>query len=130
MQIHKRKEELTCKTYLDIVDELRNDEECHFLVEMNFLEDLVVIVPQPVTLAPPSTCQIREKSNDHTNERDLQNTEKKGNKKLLRTRYSLIQTTRSRDEGELPHKNALSLLARLLFLQMGWIKKKCKMYPE
>ena len=75
-------EKLTCETYLDLGDELRNDEECHFPVEMNFFEeDLVVIMPQPVTLAPRSTCQIREKSNDQTNERDLQNTEKKDNKK-------------------------------------------------
>ena len=66
MKIQKIKEEkLTCKTYLDLVDELRNDEECRFPVKMNFFEeDLVVIVPQPVTLAPPSTCRIREKSND------------------------------------------------------------------
>ena len=65
-------EELTCETYLDLADELGNDEECHFPVEMNFFkEDLVVIVPQPVTLAPPSTCQIIEKSNDQTSERDL-----------------------------------------------------------
>ena len=83
MHVQKIKEEkLTCETYLDLVDELRNDEECHCPVEMNFFEeDLVVILPQPVTLAPPSTCQIREKSIDQTNERDLQNTEKKENKK-------------------------------------------------
>ena len=83
MKIQKiKEEELTCEIYLDHADELRNDEDCHFLVEMNFSEeDLVVIVPQPVTLVPPSTCQIREKSNDQTNERDLQITEKKGNKK-------------------------------------------------
>ena len=78
MKIHKiKEEELTCETYLDLVDAFRNDEECRFPVKMNFFEDLVVIVPQPVTLAPPSTCQIREKSNDQTKERDLQNTEKK-----------------------------------------------------
>ena len=64
--------------YLDLVDELRSNEECHFPVEMNFSEeDLVVILPQPVTLAPPSTCQIKEKSIDQANERDLQNMEKK-----------------------------------------------------
>ena len=83
-----KEEKLTCETYLDLVDELRNNEECHFPVEMNFFEeDLVAIVPQLVTLAPPSTCQIREKSNDQKTERDLQNTEKKGNKKSYRTRY-------------------------------------------
>ena len=83
MPIHKIKEEkLTCETYLDLADELRNDEECHFPVEMNFFEeDLIVIVPQPVTLTPPSTCQIREKSTNQINERDPQNMEKKENKK-------------------------------------------------
>ena len=63
-----KEEELACETYLDLADVLRNDEECHFPVEMNLLEeDLVVIELQPVTLAPPSTCQIREKSNDKAN---------------------------------------------------------------
>ena len=83
MHIQKIKEEkITCETYLDLVDELRNDEECRFPVEMNLSEeDLVVIVPQPVTLAPPSACQIREKPTDQTNEWDLQNTENKENKK-------------------------------------------------
>ena len=65
MHIHKiKKEKLTCETYLDLADELGNDEECHFPVEMNFFkEDLDIIVPQPVTLTPPSTCYIREESN-------------------------------------------------------------------
>ena len=82
MKIQKiKEEELTCETYLDLANALRNDEECHFPVKMNFFEDLVVIVPQPSTLVPPSTCHIREESNDQTNERDLQNTEKKGNTK-------------------------------------------------
>ena len=84
MQIQKiKEEELTCETYLDLADELRNDEECHFPVEMNLFEEyLVVVVPQLVTLImPPSTCQIRETSSDQTNKRDLQNMEKKGNKK-------------------------------------------------
>ena len=62
---------------LDLVDDFRNDEECHFPVKMSlFGEDLVVVEPHPVTLAPPSTCQIKEKSNDQTTERDLQNTKK------------------------------------------------------
>ena len=79
MQIQKiKEEELTYEMYLDLVDELRNDEEWHFLVEMNFSEEyLPVILPLLVTLTPPSTCQIRERSTDQTNERDLQNTEKK-----------------------------------------------------
>ena len=66
MKIQKiKEEELTCETYLDLADAMTNDEECHFTVEMNFFEeDIVVIEPQPVTLAPPSTCQIKEKSND------------------------------------------------------------------
>ena len=57
MKIQKiTEEELICEKYLDLADELRNDEECHFPVEMNFFkEDLVAIVPQRVTLAPPST---------------------------------------------------------------------------
>ena len=62
MHVQKIKEEkLTCETYLELVDGLKNDEECYFPVEMNFSEeDLVVVLPQPVTLAPPSTFQIRE----------------------------------------------------------------------
>ena len=82
MHIQKTEEEkLTYETYLDLADELRNDGECHFLIEMNFYEeDLVVVFPQQVTLAPPLTCQIREKSTDQTNERDMQNIEKKENK--------------------------------------------------
>ena len=54
--------EITCETYLDLVDDFRNDEECHFPIQMSlFGEDLDVFEPQPVTLAPPSTCQISEK---------------------------------------------------------------------
>ena len=56
--IKKIKEgEITYEMYLDLVDDLRNDEECHFPIKMSlFGEDLVVVEPQPVTLAPPSTC--------------------------------------------------------------------------
>ena len=57
-----KEEEITCETYLDLVDDFRNDEECHFLVQMSlFKKDLGVVEPQLVTLAPPSTCQISEK---------------------------------------------------------------------
>ena len=50
------------ETYLDLVDDFRNDEEFHFPVQMIFSrEDLDVIEPQLVTLVPPSTCQISEK---------------------------------------------------------------------
>ena len=53
--------EITCETYLDLVDDFKNDEEYQFPVQMSlFEEDLDVVVPQPVTLAPPSTCQINE----------------------------------------------------------------------
>ena len=49
----------------------------------------------------------------------------KGNKNSLRRRYSLNQTPRSRDEGELPHKNALSLSAPpFLADEMGKEKSK------
>ena len=60
--IQKSKEkEFTCETYLDVVDDLRNDEECRFLDQMSiFREDLDVVEPQPITLVPPSTCQARE----------------------------------------------------------------------
>ena len=54
--------EITCETYLDLVDDFRNDEECHFAVQMSLFEEyLAVVQPQPVTLAPPSACQISEK---------------------------------------------------------------------
>ena len=53
--------EITCETYLDLVDDFRNDEEWRFSVKMIlFKEDLVVVEPQPVTLVLPSTCQINE----------------------------------------------------------------------
>ena len=59
--MQKIKGEITCETYLDLVDDFRNAEECHFPVQMSiFREDLDVIEPQPVTLAPPLTCQISE----------------------------------------------------------------------
>ena len=57
-----KEEEITCETYLDLVDDFRNDEECHFPVQMSlFGEDLDVVEPQPVTLAPPATWKISEK---------------------------------------------------------------------
>ena len=49
------------------------------------------------------------KSKDKANEQDLQNKEKIGSKKSSRKKYSLIRTPQSRDDGEFPHKNALSL---------------------
>ena len=53
--------EITCETYLALVDDFRNDEECHFPVKMSlFGEHLVVVEPQPVTLAPPLACLINE----------------------------------------------------------------------
>ena len=70
MHVQKIKEEkLTWETYLESVDGLRNVEECRSLVKMNFPElDLGVGMSQSITLAPPSTCQIRETSTDQTNE--------------------------------------------------------------
>ena len=60
--IQKSKErEFTCETYLDVVDDLINDEECHFLDQMNISGvDLDGVKLQPVTLASPSICQTRE----------------------------------------------------------------------
>ena len=53
--------EFTCETYMDLVDDLRNDEEHCFLDQMSISkEDLVVVELKPITLAPPSTCQARE----------------------------------------------------------------------
>ena len=60
--MQKIKGEITCETYLDLVDDFINDEECHFPIQMSlFGADLDVVEPHPVTLAPPSTCQISEK---------------------------------------------------------------------
>ena len=77
MHVQKIKEEnLAWETYLESVDRLRNDEECRSPVKMNFLElDLGVAMSQSITLAPPSTCQIRETSTNQSNEWDLQSTE-------------------------------------------------------
>ena len=59
--MQKIKGEIACESYLDLVDDFRNDEECHFLVQMSiFGEDLDVVEPQPVTLAPPSIFHISE----------------------------------------------------------------------
>ena len=59
--MQKIKGEITCETYLDLVDDFKNDEEYQFPVQMSlFEEDLDVIEPQPVTLAPPPTYQISE----------------------------------------------------------------------
>ena len=53
--------EFTCEMYLDFVDDLRNDEECCLLDEMNvFKVDLDVVELQPITLAPQSICQVSE----------------------------------------------------------------------
>ena len=53
--------EFTRETYLDVVDDFRNDEECYFLDQMSiFGEDLDVVESQPITQAPPSTCQAKE----------------------------------------------------------------------
>ena len=38
--------EITCNMYLDLVYDFRNDEECHFLVQMIlFKKNLVVVEP-------------------------------------------------------------------------------------
>ena len=43
--MHKiKEEEITCETYLDLVNDFRNDEECHFPVQMNLLEEEFVVV--------------------------------------------------------------------------------------
>ena len=56
-----QKRELTCETYLDVVDDLRNDEERHFLDQMNISGvDPDGVELQPITPGPPSTCQTRE----------------------------------------------------------------------
>ena len=59
--IQKLKEgEITCETYLDFADDLRNDEECCLLDQMNVSKvDLDVVELQPITLAPPSICQAK-----------------------------------------------------------------------
>ena len=55
------KGEFTYETYLDFVDDLKNDEECFLLDQMNvFGEDLDVVERQPITLAPPSIRQVKE----------------------------------------------------------------------
>ena len=66
MHVQKIKEKkLTCETYLESVDGLRNDEECRSPVKMNFLElDLGVATSQSITLVPPSTYHTRETSTD------------------------------------------------------------------
>ena len=55
MHVQKIKEEkLTWETFLESVDELRNDEECRSPVKINLLRlDLGVAMSQTVTLAPP-----------------------------------------------------------------------------
>ena len=70
MHVQKIKEEkLTWETYLESVDGLRNDEECRSPVKMNFPKlDHGVAMSLSITLAPPSTCQIRETSTNQTNE--------------------------------------------------------------
>ena len=40
-----KRREITYETYLDLADELTNDEECHFPVEMNFSIEYLVILP-------------------------------------------------------------------------------------
>ena len=45
MHVQKIKEEkLTCEMYLELVDGLKNDEECYFLVGMSFFEENLVVV--------------------------------------------------------------------------------------
>ena len=52
-----RKKEITFETYLDVVDDLRNDEERHFLDQMNiFGVDPDGVELQLITLVPSSTC--------------------------------------------------------------------------
>ena len=58
--------------YLDLVDDIKNDEECRFFDQMNFSgENLDVVELQPITQAPSLTYPIREKLEDQTNEQDL-----------------------------------------------------------
>ena len=53
--------EITSETYLDVVNDLISDEECHFLEQMSISGvDPDGVELQLVTLAPPSTCQTRE----------------------------------------------------------------------
>ena len=55
------REDFTWETYLDSVDDLRDDEECCFLDQMSIpTNDLDGVQHQPMILAPPSTCQTRE----------------------------------------------------------------------
>ena len=56
-----QKRDFTYETYLDVVDDLVNDEECHFLDQMSISRvDLDGVKLQPITLAPPSICQTRK----------------------------------------------------------------------
>ena len=75
--MQKIKGEITCKTYLDLADDLRNDEECCFLDQMDIPREILdVVMPQSITQAPSSTCPIKEQSEYQTNEQDLENTKR------------------------------------------------------
>ena len=54
--MHKIKEgEITCKRYLDLVDDSINDEEFHFPVQMILFKEYIdVVESQLVTLTPDS----------------------------------------------------------------------------
>ena len=57
--MQKIKGEITCETYLDLADDLKNDEERRFLDQMNFpKENLDVVMLQLITQAPSSTYPI------------------------------------------------------------------------
>ena len=61
----KNKGEYTCETYLDLVDDFRDDEECWYPNQMSVSgEYLDSIQLQPMTVAPSSTFPIRERLED------------------------------------------------------------------
>ena len=68
--------EITYEPYLDLADDLKNDEEICFLDQMDFPGEILdVVMLQSITQAIPSTCPIREQSEDQKNEWDLRNME-------------------------------------------------------
>ena len=57
--------ENTCETYLGLADGLITDEECYLLDQMNLSGEYIDVVEfRSITLAPSSTCPIRENSKD------------------------------------------------------------------
>ena len=72
------------------------------------------------------------KPNDKANEWDLQNKEKIASKKSSRKKHSLIRIPQSRDDGEFPHRNALSPSAPPSLYEVGkgkytrWVPNKAQ----